>query len=270
MPSSAQASAPDAEPKKPAFEQARCVCPEHGAYHAYRSVDGSIHPVNDCPTCIDAAAAERDAERRARDQRQMRERKLKELFGAAGIPPRFANRSFANYDAPLRSQKIALAICSAYAENWPEQYRKGGSLVLTGKPGTGKTHLACAIANRIMPEHLASVGFGEVSKFLRGVKSTYGGKSDRSETQAMADLLLPDLLIVDEVGTSTGSEHEKQLLFEIFNGRYQNLRPTIVISNLNGEDLEKELGQRVMDRFRECGSIVAFDWESHRGQQVEA
>ena len=46
---------------------------------------------------------------------------------------------------------------------------------------------------------------------------------------------------------------------------YQELKPTILISNLNTEELEAFLGQRVMDRYRECGSVLAFDWPSHRG-----
>lgn len=54
-------------------------------------------------------------------------------------------------------------------------------------------------------------------------------------------------------------------MFEILNGRYQELRPTILISNLNTDALESLLGQRIMDRYRECGSVLAFDWQSHRG-----
>lgn len=257
------------EPHGPSFEQMDCSCPTHGKYRAYRATDASVPVVNDCPACIDELETQRNAARRTKDAQQMRERKVREIFSLAGIPSRFASKSLDNYEAQTQGQQIAQAVCSLYAANWAEQYRKGGSLVLTGLPGTGKTHLACAIANKIMPEHLATVSFGTVSQILRGVRSTYGQKSERTETQALADLLKPDLLIADEVGSQLGTDHELQLLFEIFNGRYQNLRPTIVISNLNAQDLEKFLGQRVMDRFRECGSIVAFDWASHRGQQQD-
>jgi DNA replication protein DnaC len=113
---------------------------------------------------------------------------------------------------------------------------------------------------------MASVAFGTVASVCRTVRATYGGKSSRTESQAIADLLVPDLLIIDEIGASTGSDHELGLLFEIINKRYENLRPMILISNLNVQDLQRFLGQRAMDRFNECATVVAFDWESHRGK----
>ena len=48
----------------------------------------------------------------------------------------------------------------------------------------------------------------------------------------VAGFIRPDLLILDEVGVQFGSETEKMILFEIINGRYEQLKPTIVISNL--------------------------------------
>lgn len=245
------------------------VCVSHGKYQAYRHASqiGVALLLNDCPRCIDEVYAKQNAARRASDAERMRSKKLREIQELAGIPLRFRSKSLTDYRATTENQRIALTISRRYAESWPEQYRKGGSLVLTGLPGTGKTHLACAIGNLIMPEHMASVSFGAVSTIIRSVRSTYGGKG--SETQAINDLLKPDLLIMDEIGAQVGSDHELQLLFEIINKRYENLRPMILISNLNADDLQKYLGHRVMDRFRECGTVLAFDWASFRGQQQD-
>jgi len=245
----------------PEFTQ--CQCPKHGPYTAVRC-PGLPPAGTDCPKCIDEDYARREEAKRARSLQQMRSQKLKEIVGAAGIPPRFSSRSLDDYGATEPGQRIALSVCRRFAATWPEQYRKGGSLVFTGGPGTGKTHLGCAIANEIMAQHMATVVFGAVSTLIRSVRSTYNKSSDRTETQAIADLLLPDLLIMDEIGAQTGSDHELQLLFEIINSRYQNLRSTILISNLNQEELRKFLGHRVMDRFNECGTVLAFDWQSHR------
>lgn len=244
-------------------------CDAHGKYQAWRqaSHESSPYIIRDCPKCLAEDIAKQNAQRRERDAQHARRRRLKEIMGLAGIPARFVDRTLDNYVATTPGQRIALSICRGYAESWLEQFRKGGSLVLTGKVGTGKTHLACAIANAVIPEHMATAAFGTVAKIIRSIKSTYGGKG--SETQAIADLLKVDLLIIDEVGVQNGSDHELTMLFEIINERYQNLRPTILISNLNTDDLEKFLGQRVMDRFRGCGTVVAFDWASHRGAQQD-
>lgn len=183
------------------------------------------------------------------------------------IPARFASRNFDGYVATDRGQKIALSVCRAYAEKWADKLQEGGSLVLTGGPGTGKTHLACAIGNAVMESGLACVLFVPVSAMLRSIKETYRKGSERSEQQAINDFCEPDLLILDEVGVQVGSEHEKLLMFEVLNERYQNMLPTILISNLPPEELEGFLGQRVMDRYRECGSVIAFNWGSHRGHR---
>lgn len=211
----------------------------------------------------------RKAEQEARvaaDKARERQQQVDSLLGRSGIPARFADRTFANYRATLPGQKVALAVCKTFAESWPEKLKSGASLVLTGGPGTGKTHLACAVAGSVVSAHLSPAMFGSVATLLRYIKDTYRKDSARSEQDAINDLVRPKLLIVDEVGVQIGSEHEKMLMFEVLNTRYQELRPTILISNLSEGELETFLGQRVMDRYRECGSVLAFDWPSHRGQ----
>ena len=95
---------------------------------------------------------------------------------------------------------------------------------------------------------------------VRSVKETYAKDAGRTEAQAIRDLVDPDLLILDEVGVPHGSNTEKLILFEIINGRYEAVRPTIVISNLDAAGLEQFLGERAFDRLREGGGrLVVFD-----------
>ena len=84
----------------------------------------------------------------------------------------------------------------------------------------------------------------------------------------MKDLLSPGLLILDEVGVQLGTEHEMRILFEVVNERYADCLPTILISNLDEAELLKFTGARLMDRVRDGGAVVAFDWESHRGKRA--
>lgn len=220
-----------------------------------------------CPTCAEEVQAER-AEKERIAASMERQHKVASLVKNTCIPPRFASRGFAEYAAKSPGQNMALTVAKKFVANWADCQKSGRSLIFTGGPGTGKTHLACAIARGVAEQHLAAPLFMTVSSALRHIKSTYRKDSERTETQALGDLVDdPDLLIIDEIGVQVGSDHEKLLLFEILNERYQYLRPTILISNLNLTELESYLGQRIMDRYRECGAVIAFDWDSHRGAQ---
>lgn len=254
-----------AEPRR---EQA--VCEFHGpcekvSYPNPFEAGRWLAPKISCDACNAESAAKYEAEkeRKRQDERNAR---VSRLLGDAWIPRRFADKSLTNYAAESAGQKRALSICKRFAENWRENRKAGTSLVFTGGPGTGKTHLACAIGSEIIREHLASAVFMTVIEAMRSIKSTYNHSSERTEADAIHALLSPDLLILDEVGVQVGSDHEKLLLFEVINGRYQECQSTILLSNLSAADLETYLGQRVMDRFRECGAVLAFDWSSHRGK----
>jgi len=255
------------KPQSEPCETVDALCQVHGAYTATVLTFADCKPIaSHCPKCVAKRRAE-EAARKEREEQQEREYRVRQLRAASGIPARFMERDFASYTAKEPGQRVALGVCKAFAEAWRDKLKAGASLVLTGGPGTGKTHLACAVASNVMQTHLATVAFGTVATLLRHIKDSYRKDSGRSEQDAIDDLVRPDLLIVDEVGVQVGSDHEKLLMFEVLNSRYQELRPTILISNLNAADLEAFLGQRVMDRYRECGSVLAFDWQSHRGQK---
>jgi DNA replication protein DnaC len=244
------------------------MCPKHGEYEARQIcmpfADAPI--ISPCPMC----GAEYTAKKEAREREAAQHRRAMEveaLFRRSGIPERFADRLLTNYRAENIGQRRALSIAERFVDSFGDGLTAGASLVLAGKPGTGKTHIACGIG-RALVEQSCSVLFMTVLQALRHVKDTYRRESDRSESDAVADLLKPDLLILDEVGAQLGSEHEKMLMFEIINERYQRCRSTILISNLTGEELTTFLGDRVMDRFRESGAVLAFDWASHRGKKA--
>lgn len=235
-------------------------CAKHGDYESRNLLRNLWSP---CPTC--GEEQRRKAERQAQQQaEQNRQHAISMIIGRSGIPTRFADRSLDGFKAETPEQERVLKICRAYAERFDDRLANGGGLVMCGKPGTGKTHLACGIANHIAKQGRTSL-FLSVMEAVRRVKQTWGRHDGETEAEVIARMLRPDLLILDEVGVQFGSEAEKLILFEIINGRYSEMRPTIIISNLAREELGGYLGERVIDRMSEGGgATLAFTWESKR------
>lgn len=157
------------------------------------------------------------------------------------------------------------ARCREYADQFAKHREDGRCIVMTGTPGTGKTHLAAAIASQVATTTSMTAVYRTVSSMLQFIKGSYGDKAEYTEAQAFASLVDPDLLILDEVGATKPSEYELATLFNVINGRYEDQRPTIVISNLDAARLGEVLGDRSVDRLREGRGIgLVFDGESQR------
>lgn len=184
---------------------------------------------------------------------------------------RYAKKGFEDYQADGDGRAKKLAFCEEYAREFEQNRTIGKSLVFCGDTGTGKTHLAIAII-RAIAKHYAftldkpvSCKFTKAAEMLRTIKSTYDRSSKFTESEAISTFVFPDLLVVDEVGVQYGSESEKIILFDIINGRYEALKPTILISNLDADGVREFVGDRVLDRMRENGgAVLAFDWGSYR------
>jgi DNA replication protein DnaC len=237
------------------------VCEEHGEYVSERIFSKTW---TTCPMCRAFADARREIEEQQREQ-QKRVAQWQRKLGSTCIPERFTECSLNTSSATTDEQRHVLDFAREYVARWHEMRARGTSLIFIGRPGTGKTHLAVAIAMDVMRKYNASVLYTTALGAVRRIKDTWHPASDITETQAIEQLVFPDLLILDEVGVQFGSDTEKLLLFEVLDGRYQHRRPTIFASNLTIQELETYLGERVMDRLREDGARwFAFDWPSHR------
>src|SRR6185312_8486138 len=97
------------------------------------------------------------------------------------------------------------------------------------------------------------------------LRDTWRKDSAETESEVLCQLLLPDLLVIDEVGVQYGSDGEKVHAFDIIDGRYNAMRPTIVITNCKPDELLAYLGERVVDRLLEDGGrMLVFDGKSNR------
>jgi len=212
-----------------------------------------------------AAVGRREAIRLAADRRRAAQTQLERAVGCSGIPKRFLDRTFNGFRAATPEQRRALAVCRDYAERFDTVRNRGRCLLLVGGPGTGKTHLACAILAQVIRAGHTGL-FLSVSAALRLIRDAYSPRAQRSESEVFALLTQPDLLVLDEVGVAIGSEDKRRaMLFDLLDTRYAEMRPSLLIGNLTAAEMAAYLGERIMDRLLELGSAtVPFTWPSHR------
>lgn len=235
-------------------------CDIHGPYLS-RCMIGRIW--TRCPACVEQQL-QQDAEQHAQAQRRVQMLEWQRRLGRAGIPPRFQDRSFDNYMADTAPQRSALAFAREFALDFSGSDNQGRCALFVGRPGTGKTHLAAAIGMHLLREG-RPVLFSTVMRAIRMIKDAWVQGTQVSESEAVARLTQPDLLILDEVGVQSGSDFERNLLSDVLNERYENHRSCLLLSNLPVEEIGAYIGDRALDRLREDSSeSVVFDWESYR------
>lgn len=242
------------------------TCEKHGPYEAKMIMFGN-HKMqsSQCPKCATEKLAKQQQEeaRQAVAIEEARKHRMAELFDSE-LPVRFQNVSFDNYQAKNKGQQKAKEICNRYVDEIGGKIAQtGGGLIFCGRPGTGKTHLALAIGRELSKMGLRVV-YRNLANLVREVRSTWK-EEGASESAMIKNFQMYDLLIIDEIGVQSGTDNERNILFEIVNGRYENVRPTIIISNRDVKEVAELISERSVDRITEGGAIIPFNWESNRG-----
>ena len=235
------------------------ICEKHGEYEVVESYGFK----NCCPACL-AEHIKKNEQKMVEQSKIYRSEKISEYLKNANVPERFKGCSFENYKITSEQHNNAYNACKDYFQQYDKVKKNGESLFLCGSCGTGKTHLAIAILRALILTETGCGTYTTTLKMLRDIRSSYQDRN-KTEQQIINKYVNTELLILDEVGLQYGSEGEKILLFEVINGRYENVKPTILISNLAPKGISEYMGERVFDRLKDsCNSLVVFDWNSYR------
>lgn len=213
-----------------------------------------------------AELSKQAAERLQQERLEIRQRKGDELLSRSAIPSRYAEASLTN---PAPNQAEAYAQASAFVDDFSGRLKTGGGIVLWGDVGTGKTHMACAIANALRAK-LRPVLYCTALEAVMLVKSSWKKSVDGlTEYDIYGRFGEPELLIIDEIGVQMGSDFERMVLTSIADIRSRNCLPTIIISNLKPAEIYDLLGERMFDRLVGFGAnVIAMQGPSMRLRAV--
>lgn len=223
----------------------RCRCGEEFMGRGIRSPTGAIIGISRlCPACRERreeevrAFAERDA-RGYFDTPEERRERLPGLLQDAGISPwEHGEASFKSFTAGP-GQERAVSASREFVAGVLElgTYDAMRGLYFFGETGTGKTHLAVAVARALLLEPrfpTAGVLFDRSLRLINEIQDCY---TTRQSSEAILERRFKvRVWILDDLGTEQPSEDVVRRLTDVLQERA--MRPTIVTSNLPPHDLE--------------------------------
>ncbi len=118
-----------------------------------------------------------------------------------------------------------------------------GWLVLQGAYGSGKTHLAAAIANHAARNGVRCI-LMTTPNLLDALRA---GFQDNSYPERLEELRNTPLLVLDDFGTQNATPWAQEKLFQIVNDRYVRRLPLVVTTNQEFSQIEPRIRSRLQD-----------------------
>ena len=172
------------------------------------------------------------------------------------------------------NNKKEIEIAKDFTEKCINKNQNNG-LIITGKAGVGKTHLATAILNKLTKKDML-VLMGRLIVLLDVIKDTF--KDFSSKEKDIIELYSKvDMLIIDDLGTERISSWALEKLYTIIENRNENKLPIIVTTRFNKESLldrfsqseDKELSEAVIQKlYQFCYGIELKKYDQNEKEKV--
>jgi DNA replication protein DnaC len=207
------------------------------------------------------------------------------LLTAARIPRRYEHCELASYTTDFPGAHPSLALAHISATRFAQEYdpRDGAGLLIIGKIGTGKTHLAVGITKELVLNKGISCLFYDYRELLKEIQNSYNATVKTTELDVLRPVFEADVLVLDELGAVKPTEWVWDTVSLILNTRYNDNRTTIITTNFedqpaagaNGagsavraatraESLGDRIGERMRSRLHEMCRIIKMEGEDFR------
>ena len=163
------------------------------------------------------------------------------------IPFNYLDASIQAFRWDLYGENVEVqrSIAESFIKRFCEYQKAGKGLYMYSRTkGSGKTLLACSLANGVMEYLDICVKFVSVPELLEMTKKSY---KDFMEKEDLEKIRTAELLILDDIGAETKKEWIDTELFRLIDYRYSNKRVTIFTSNISMNALK--LNERIVDRI---------------------
>ena len=151
----------------------------------------------------------------------------------------------------------------------PDFVTEGRSLILYGKTGRGKTHLAVAIGYRAIQNGFETL----CTTAAELIEDLSNASKNGSLQESLSTYTHPHVLVIDEIGYLTYGPDAANVLFHVVNDRHLRKRPMIFTTNKPlsewGKVLhDEDLAAAILDRILERGRFIQLDGPSGRTRHL--
>ncbi len=160
---------------------------------------------------------------------------------------------FEGFDSKLYSSKENVQKAEKVYEKcfeFARDFEKTGNwLLLSGKPGSGKTFFAGCIADKAMHRGftvLFTTSYNLIEKFTPNYTQ---GEDDKTFIEAV---YAGDLLVIDDLGTERKTDFSERILFNVLNERYNHKKAVVFTTNYTMNEIYSNYGQRLVSRIVGC------------------
>ncbi|MCX8075195.1 MAG: ATP-binding protein [Clostridia bacterium] len=170
-----------------------------------------------------------------------------DTFDIGYYSPKVDKEKYGIDKSPLENIETIKKLSKKFSQNIEDRDQK--NLLFVGKTGLGKTFLANCIANEVI-KNCGTVVYQTAPILMDTVMDyKFSYEKDEFAKQQYNNIFEVDLLIIDDLGTETMSNHKFTELFNIINTRLLNNKKIIISTNLTLNELYKEYDERVMSRL---------------------
>jgi DNA replication protein DnaC len=180
------------------------------------------------------------------------------LLSARG--DRYRDCTLATFRCDTGPQSLAVEKLRAYCQNINEHANEGTGVFLFGPCGTGKDHLAMAIARAFVLQTSHRVEWASGAMLFEQLRDSFDGK--RSEGEVMGGYRNAPLLWLSDPVPVKGelTQYQAEALYRLIDARYNARKPTLVTANLGPGEADGVLGPAIARRLRESTIQVHCNW----------
>lgn len=205
--------------------------------------------------------------------------KTRNLFEKSNIPGIFKYRRINEFKTSGNDEKTMLNLSGIL--EWSYEFidkfqnkndRPSKGLFFYGVPGSGKSFLASLILNEIIWRHLIPVKYIKITRdFFNPIRATFNAESGqygRGEDVFRA-LAETEVLVIDDFGVQADSPWEQRMLYDLIDLRYEEMKPTIITTNLKLDEITDLFRGRIFSRLKEMTNILEFTVGDYRNNFVD-